>query len=1221
MAVRIESQAEPIPGYRLLERLGSGGFGEVWKCEAPGGLHKAIKFVYGDIQSLAEAGARAAQELKGLNRVKDIHHPYILSLERVDVLDGQLVIVMELAHSTLWDRFKECRASGLPGVPREELLRYLAETAEALDMMNVEHHLQHLDIKPQNLFLVHNHVKVADFGLVKDLEGMMASVTGGVTPVYAAPETFDGKVSRFSDQYSLAIVYQEMLTGQRPFTGSTVRQLVLQHLQAKPDLSALPLQDQPIVARALSKDPNGRFPSCVEFMAALGQAGGGEPKLIKTPSPTVEDNLAGRTTKVCRPGTRSADVNGVGAIAADSPSPQHLSASVAGTAGPSDQAGRLPLVTPSQASHRLSSWSLPATPGAEVLVPALVVGLGGLGQAILRQLRREMREHFGPVQSLPQVRFLYLDTDPEAAEAACRGGDEALRAGEVLLARLQRPSYYVRAHSLPADLDWLPPRALYRIPRTPTTAGIRALGRLAFVHNYPSIARRLEAEVKACSDPAVWRQAAEQTGLDVLTKPRVYLVAGLAGGTGGGMFLDLAYIAKHLLRGLGQQWPHVIGILLLPEAKEPAAAPSALANAFAALLELHHFARPGARFRARYGTGDPQSSGALFSEAGAPFRRCVLLSAGASSAAWQPASGPVPAGIARAGHLLFTELCTPLGRAADRLRRASARSKEGLLYRTCGAQRIVSPLRHILSLAARRLCRRLVQRWTNKDARPVREAAKPWVTQHWADLGLETEEIITRLQELCKSRLGQAPEDQFAEVLAPLQALAPGPRERANKGGQDAGDLHRLLTILIESTARLEGLLGVPEECRSLVARPGEEATTGAVVEALKASADSLAEECELKLAQAVVGLIEDPSFRLVGAEESLRQLSAVVEQALRHQEQLCRELEERAVALYNRILDLVEQGPSAAQPANSSWFKGLARKAGSTPHLAADCADLLRAYAKNRYQSLVLQRVSAFYVGLRGQLSDQLVEVDFCRARLGELNALLAEGPSSGPDGPPPRATLPLPPEVVSYLLPEGCTDLEEAVGRVTRIVSEEELLAFDQRVQELLRKEYRAFVHVCMTTNNVLCKLAPQLCALAEDFLSEKVPACNVAESYCDQAPDGQAEVLRSDIAAAFAAASPADDGPNPNELAILALPSGQAADHIRELAMQALPGVRLEIAASGEDEIVFYREQALDSPFDLTTFIEPARAAYQQKLVHEQLSPHARTDVKEWQTPAVV
>src|SRR5438046_1601544 len=127
MAVRIESAAEPIPGYRLIERLGGGGFGEVWKAEAPGGLFKAVQFVYGDLQAADEDGARATQDLKALTRVKTVRHPYILSLERFDIIDGQLLIVMELADRNLWDRFRECRIQGLPGIPRDELLGYLEE--------------------------------------------------------------------------------------------------------------------------------------------------------------------------------------------------------------------------------------------------------------------------------------------------------------------------------------------------------------------------------------------------------------------------------------------------------------------------------------------------------------------------------------------------------------------------------------------------------------------------------------------------------------------------------------------------------------------------------------------------------------------------------------------------------------------------------------------------------------------------------------------------------------------------------------------------------------------------------------------------------------------------------------------------------------------------------------------------------------------------------------
>jgi serine/threonine protein kinase len=78
MSLRIASQAEPIPGYKLIERLGGGGFGEVWKAMAPGGLLKAIKFVYGDLTSSDEEGQRAEQELKALSRVKSVRHPYIL---------------------------------------------------------------------------------------------------------------------------------------------------------------------------------------------------------------------------------------------------------------------------------------------------------------------------------------------------------------------------------------------------------------------------------------------------------------------------------------------------------------------------------------------------------------------------------------------------------------------------------------------------------------------------------------------------------------------------------------------------------------------------------------------------------------------------------------------------------------------------------------------------------------------------------------------------------------------------------------------------------------------------------------------------------------------------------------------------------------------------------------------------------------------------------------
>lgn len=275
MARNWEADAEPIPGYRLTRPLGKGGFGEVWEAIAPGEIRKAIKFVSTTAFS-ADMVGNASQELEGLAQMREIRHPFILSIERYEIVEDQLIIVTELADRNLDDRWRQCRSEGLAGIPRSELLGYLKEAAEALDLMNAEHKVQHLDIKPSNLFLVHNHIKVADFGLAKALEGFTTKVATGMTPIYAAPETFDGWATKTTDQYSLAIVYQELLTGTRPFPGPSARQFMLQHLTVEPDLSALPPADRDYLAIALSKTPKDRFPSCSKFIASLRELAGPE---------------------------------------------------------------------------------------------------------------------------------------------------------------------------------------------------------------------------------------------------------------------------------------------------------------------------------------------------------------------------------------------------------------------------------------------------------------------------------------------------------------------------------------------------------------------------------------------------------------------------------------------------------------------------------------------------------------------------------------------------------------------------------------------------------------------------------------------------------------------------------------------------------------------------------------------------------------------------------
>src|SRR5207253_8465679 len=197
----------------------------------------------------------AQQEKKALERVKEVRHPFVLSIEQIQEVGGELVIVMELADKNRHGLLVESQSGGRPGIPRDVLLGLLDDAAVGLDHLIERHNLQHLDVKPRNLFMVADRVKVADFGLVKQLERSNSSgLMGGVTPIYAAPETFSNKISKHSDQYSLAVVYIERLTGKRPFSGKNIRQLALQHMTEPPDLSMLPEADRPVVERALAKN-------------------------------------------------------------------------------------------------------------------------------------------------------------------------------------------------------------------------------------------------------------------------------------------------------------------------------------------------------------------------------------------------------------------------------------------------------------------------------------------------------------------------------------------------------------------------------------------------------------------------------------------------------------------------------------------------------------------------------------------------------------------------------------------------------------------------------------------------------------------------------------------------------------------------------------------------------------------------------------------------------
>lgn len=248
---------EPVPGYRLVRFLGRGGFSEVWEATGPGGIPVALKLIFAD---------RSFPEEKSLELLKSIRHPRIVSNFGAWSVESGFAIAMELADESLHERWTKLDTNAAARIEFSRLA--LIACAEALDFLNIEHHIQHRDVKPQNMLLFGDYIKLADFGIAKAVENHSTGHTGNLTVAYAPPEFFQGRSAASSDQYSLAITYTLLRTGQLPFVGNSA-QMTYCHLHKTPDLQALPSGERNAVMRALSKYPRDRWPTCTDFANAV----------------------------------------------------------------------------------------------------------------------------------------------------------------------------------------------------------------------------------------------------------------------------------------------------------------------------------------------------------------------------------------------------------------------------------------------------------------------------------------------------------------------------------------------------------------------------------------------------------------------------------------------------------------------------------------------------------------------------------------------------------------------------------------------------------------------------------------------------------------------------------------------------------------------------------------------------------------------------------------
>ena len=312
--------SEPIPGYRLIERLGGGAAGVVWKCTAPGGLTIALKII--DLWKPVGSGQRprflhrsGLRELRCIKQMSEIKHPLLIEVHSVWLLDEQgnqldyekqldamlgapaakrgegiacrfILIAQTLAKMTLEDRLRQHQKLGQLGIPIPELLGYMKDAAEAIDYLNSPIHvvegrsnqpLQHCDIKPSNLLLRGNKAVVGDFGLVHVLHEQALAETGAGkkgTPLFISPECIHGRPTSASDQYSLAITYYELRTNDFPFAELTSEHVEHAHLHGTLDFAAVSPKEKEILKRATSLNFKDRYSTAMEMVNALTDAVG-----------------------------------------------------------------------------------------------------------------------------------------------------------------------------------------------------------------------------------------------------------------------------------------------------------------------------------------------------------------------------------------------------------------------------------------------------------------------------------------------------------------------------------------------------------------------------------------------------------------------------------------------------------------------------------------------------------------------------------------------------------------------------------------------------------------------------------------------------------------------------------------------------------------------------------------------------------------------------------
>lgn len=252
--------------YKIKSYLGGGRFGDVYLAE-----DTIINEEFALKIFRQSPGTSVSSLLKEIKTLYSLEHPSIVRYFTTEMFEGKLILVTEYIKGTTLRKFIEENAP----VSLESVRKIISPICDALDYAHSKG-IVHRDIKPENIMICEDgRVKLMDFGLAKFLEGEISQSIAG-TPSYMAPECWGGKYSPASDQWSLAVILFELLTGINPFTGNNLEAIRNKIKKSSPRWELLrnfPLELTLALKKALSKRPSERFKNCESFLRAIFQEG------------------------------------------------------------------------------------------------------------------------------------------------------------------------------------------------------------------------------------------------------------------------------------------------------------------------------------------------------------------------------------------------------------------------------------------------------------------------------------------------------------------------------------------------------------------------------------------------------------------------------------------------------------------------------------------------------------------------------------------------------------------------------------------------------------------------------------------------------------------------------------------------------------------------------------------------------------------------------------